>query len=339
MKERGVIVIGGHVQGLGVVRIFGRNQIQCFVLDNTSINIARHSRYCTKFIKFWPDQDFVKFLIDLCERYDLHDWLLIPTDDNYVKILSQNKNTLEEYYRVSVDNWDVIEKCYNKRFTYKLVHELGVFMPKTFFPDSYYDLESIDLDYPCIIKPAIMHKLYSQIRKKVLICNNKNELSFNYKKVLSYIPADEIIVQEIIPGDSSNQYSACFFFDRTKSLVRLLARRKRQYPIDFGSCTSFAETINDPCLIEVAEKILKNINYWGICEVEFKRDGRDGKYKFLEINPRTWKWHSISTVSGSPFLMSLYNYVYRGKPILNDEWVACSWKDLVIDTIVLIRLL
>lgn len=339
MKNKGVIVIGGHVQGLGVIRIFGKNQIPCFVLDVTSINIAKHSNYCTKFIKINPDQDFTQFLIELNKKHDLHDWLLIPTDDNYVSILSHNKKKLEEYYRVSVDEWDVIEKCYNKRLTYKIVHDLDVDMPKTYFPDSVEDLENVDVDYPCIIKPAVMHKLYSQIKKKVLVCNDKSNLISNYKKILTYIPADEIIVQEIIPGDSNNQYSACFFFDRNKPFVSLLARRKRQYPIDFGSCTSFAETIKDTNLLESAKKILTKINYWGICEVEFKKDERDGRYKFLEINPRTWKWHSISIKSDSPFLMSLYNTVYSNKSIVKNDWKDCCWKDTIIDTAVLFKLL
>src|SRR5659263_335660 len=336
MKDKGVIVIGGHVQGLGVIRIFGRKQIPCYVLDTTSINIAKYSKYCTKFIKFDQNQDFVHFLIEMCKKHDLNDWLLVPTDDNYVSILSNNKELLRKYYRVSVDDWNIIEKCYNKRITYQIVHELGLDMPKTYFPDSDKDLENIGVDYPCIIKPAVMHKLYGQIKKKVLVCNDKNELISNYKKVLSYIPADEVIVQEIIPGDSSNQYSACFFFNRTKPFVSLLARRKRQYPIDFGSCTSFAETIKDPGFIESAKKILSRINYWGICEVEFKKDVRDGKYKFLEINPRTWKWHSISTKSESPFLMSLYNYVYSNKPIVQNDWKVSCWKDLIIDTAVIL---
>ena len=339
MINRGVIVIGGHVQGLGVIRIFGKNKIPCFVLDSNNINIAKHSKHCTKFIKFDQDQDFIQFLIDLNKKYNLNDWLLIPTDDNYVSILSQNKQILEKYYRISVDDWDVTEKFYNKRITYQLTHDLNIDMPRTYFPNSIEDLNNIDIDYPCIIKPAVMHKLHSQIRKKILVCNNRNDLVAKYQKVLSYIPEDEVIIQEIIPGDSNNQYSACFFFDRTKPLVSLVARRKRQYPIDFGSCTTFAETIKDTNLLENAKKILSKVGYWGICEVEFKKDERDGKYKFLEVNPRTWKWHSISNKSESPFLMSLYNYLYFNKPIVKNDWNDCCWKDLVTDTAVIFIIL
>lgn len=337
--KKGIIVIGGHVQGLGIIRIFGRNEIPCYLLDSNSINIAKHSKYCSKFYKIDPKQDVISYLIKLNSKYNLKNWLLIPTDDNYVRILSQNKKLLENYYRVSVDDWEVIEKCYNKRITYRITQDLDVDMPKTYFPDNLEEIKKLNIDFPCIIKPAVMHKLYSQIQQKVLVCKNKGELIANYEKILRYIPPDEVIIQEIIPGESENQYSACFFYNRSESFVSLLARRKRQYPIDFGSCTTFAETVVNKSLIQSAQLILNKIRFWGICEVEFKKDERDGKYKFLEINPRTWKWHSIANKSNSPFLISLYNFIYSNNPIIKNDWSACAWKDLVTDSAVLFKLL
>ncbi|KKG18690.1 hypothetical protein EO98_06530 [Methanosarcina sp. 2.H.T.1A.6] len=337
--EKGVIVIGGHVQGLGIIRIFGRNGIRCYLLDSNSINIAKHSIYCSKFIEIDPEQEFTSFLIELNSKYNLNGWLLIPTDDNYVRILSQNKQLLEKYFRVSVDDWQVIEKCYNKRITYRIVQDMGIDMPITYFPNNLEEIKTLNVDFPCIIKPAIMHKLNSQIHQKVLVCKNREELITNYEKVLHYISADEVIIQEIIPGDSENQYSACFFYNRTEPFVSLLARRKRQYPMDFGKCTTFAETIFDESLLENAQLILNKINFWGLCEVEFKKDERDGKYKFLEINPRSWKWHSIANKSVSPFLISLYNFIYDGRPIFKNDWDKCCWKDLITDSFVTLILL
>jgi len=337
--NKGVIVIGGHVQGLGIIRIFGRNGIPCYLLDSNSINIAKHSKYCSKFIKLDPKKEFISYLMELNSKYNLKDWLLIPTDDNYVRILSQNKKLLESCYHVSVDDWEVIEKCYNKRMTYRITQDLSIDMPKTYFPDNFEEIKKLDIDFPCIIKPAVMHKLYSQIHQKVLVCKNREELIANYEKILHYISPDEVIVQEIIPGDNDHQYSACFFYNRTEPFVSLLARRKRQYPIDFGSCTTFAETVIDNSLLQSAQLILNKIHFWGICEVEFKKDVRDGMYKFLEINPRTWKWHSIANKSNSPFLISLYNSIYFHNPIVKNEWSACVWKDLITDSAVLFKLL
>ena len=48
MNTPGVIVLGGHVQALGIVRAYGKLGIQAVVVENTSKNISRHSKYCIK---------------------------------------------------------------------------------------------------------------------------------------------------------------------------------------------------------------------------------------------------------------------------------------------------
>ena len=198
-------------------------------------------------------------------------------------------------------------------------------------PNSIDELKCNKIEYPCIIKPAVMYTFYKKTRKKVYKCHNENELIDNYKKAIEVIPADEIIVQEIIPGDSENQYSTCFLYDGNSSLVSIAAKRKRQHPIEFGNATTFAETVHNPIIINQAKKILNKIGFRGLCEVEFKYDSRDGKYKFLEINPRTWKWHYISKASGSPFLMGLYNFLYFGKEVIKNKWPIVRWQHISTD--------
>ena len=181
---KGVVVIGGHVQGLGIIRIIGKNKIPCYLLDESPINIARHSKYCNRFIEIDQNNNFIEFLIRINKEFKLNDWLLIPTNDYYVKLLSQNKKSLEKYYKSSIDDWSVIKYFYYKRLTYARVESLEVDMPKTYFPDDLEDIEKIDLNFPCIIKPSVMHKLFSQIKKKVIVCNDKKELVENYYEIL-----------------------------------------------------------------------------------------------------------------------------------------------------------
>ena len=335
--KKGIIVLGGHVQGLGIIRIFGKNNISCILLDNNKINIARHSKYCNSFYKY--DEDcLLNFLLELGKSNKYTDWLLMPTNDLQVKTLSQNKKELEKYFKVSSDNWQNVETFYNKRITYKLAKDIGIDIPQTWFPNSISDVIELNLPFPCIIKPAVVQNFYKKAKKKVFVCNNKNELIDNYKKAVNIIHNNEIIVQEIIPGSSENQFSACFIFNRNKPLVQFVAKRKRQHPIDFGNATTYAETVNNNELLTIAEKILKQVKYNGICEVEFKFDERDRKYKFLEVNPRTWKWHAISEKSFSPFLMSLYNLIYNNKPTAKLTWSNAAFQHLTTDLPIIFEL-
>ena len=313
MAIKGAIILGGHIQALGIIRILGKSGVKSIVIDKTKKNIARHSIFCTLFIKA-GDEELCRALMDLGKEGPYYRWIIFPTNDYHVKLLSTNKKDLERYFIVSTDCWDVIEGFYNKRYTYKLAEQAGIRYPKTWFPESESDLLHIKTDYPCIIKPAVMHNFYSKVKKKVLVCRDYSELISHYRKAIDIIPANEIIVQEIIPGAGENQFSACMLFLKGKVYCSLTACRMRQHPIDFGHATTYAETVKIPQLVDYAVSILLKANYNGICEVEFKKDDRDGLYKFLEVNPRTWKWHSIANKADMPFLTLYYDYL-TGKNI------------------------
>ena len=152
-------------------------------------------------------------------------------------------------------------------------------------------------------------------------------------------PGARLLIQEIIEGPSTNQFSACFLFLNGRSYVHLIACRMRQHPIDFGNATTYAETVRIPELKGYAEKILQFADYNGLCEVEFKKDDRDGQYKFLEVNPRTWKWHSIANKTGTPFLNYYYRYL-QGREIQPVEGYSdASFVHGLTDIPIRIRLL
>jgi predicted ATP-grasp superfamily ATP-dependent carboligase len=329
-NQIGIIIIGGHVQGLGIARIYGEMGLPSIVLDDNRYNIARHSKYVKKYI-FYQKYNLLSKLIHLGKSGKYANWLVMPTNDYHIMVISKNKADLEQYFKVSSDKWEIIDKFYNKRITYRLTEKIGIDYPRTWMPDTEEDLKKIDCIYPCIIKPAVMHNMYSVIKKKVLVCNDFNELVENYRKVLTIIPPEEVLVQDIIPGSNENQYSACFTFYNGEPYVSLVARRKRQHPLDFGNATTFAETLENDELVESAKKLLKEADYSGVCEVEFKQDDRDGKFKFLEVNPRTWKWHVIAKKSKSPFLKSMFHKLYNLEPVIKNDWSQAYFKHVLTD--------
>ena len=306
-------------------------------MDTTRINLTRHSKYCTQFICY-KKGGLIEELLILGKDGKYQDWLLLPTNDAEVEILGKNKDELSKYFKISTANFDILKYFFNKRLTYKLAQELHIDIPETWMPDNFRELEKMNIQFPCIIKPAVMHTFYNKTKKKVFVCNNFKELIENYNSAIRLIPSEEVIVQDIIPGDSENQYSVCFMFDGTIPLVTLGARRARQHPPDFGNATTFAETVYIPEIIASAVKILAAVNYSGVCEVEFKFDKRDNKYKFLEVNPRTWKWHSIAEKSGSPILMSLFHFTYNLTPIIKNTYEKAFFRHLMTDIPTLIQM-
>src|SRR5262249_11213030 len=109
----------------------------------------------------------------------------------------------------------------------------------------------------------------------------------------------------------------------------LAARRKRQFPMDFGRASTFVETVDDSECAQVAARLLLALRYTGIVEVEFKRDPRDGKLKLLDMNPRVWGWHSLCGCAAVDYsyllwLLTIGEPVPATKAIAGLRWVRMS---------------
>jgi predicted ATP-grasp superfamily ATP-dependent carboligase len=331
----GAIVIGGHVQGYGILRILGEKGIPCVVIDSQARNIARHSKYCRAFYQCSIDElDGRLEAFQRKNRY--HGWVLFPTDDLCLRYMSQNKARLSKHFKVAADDWDKTSVFFDKCRSYPVAESCGVPVPKTLYPqDRVVSTENLhDLMYPCIIKPAVMKEFYPLYKKKVLVCNSIEELISLFREVSGTIPPERLMIQEIIPGNSENQYSVGLFFHEGATVNYLIARRRRQHPPDFGNATTYAETVDLPILLDYAKRILREVDYSGVCEVEFKYDQRDGRYKFLEVNPRLWKWHLIAKQANVPVVTSYFSYLTNGRTLETTRYENAAWKDDLTDAAV-----
>ena len=136
--------------------------------------------------------------------------------------------------------------------------------------------------------------------------NTTAELHELYDRAAAQIAPEEILLQEIIPGDGSEQYSYCAFARNGRPHSTVTARRIRQHPREFGRAATYVETIEAPQIEELSERFLRAIEYHGLIEVEYKRDPRDGKFKLLDVNARAWGFHGIGPACGIDFSYLLF---------------------------------
>jgi len=127
-----------------------------------------------------------------------------------------------------------------------------------------------------------------------------------FQKASQLMPSDEIMVQELIPGGGRQQFSYCAFFRDGQAVGKMVVRRRRQHPIQFGRASTYVETLDVPVLEEFSERFLRAIDYYGLVELEYKLDPRDSQYKLLDVNARTWGYHSLGAQAGVDFSYMLY---------------------------------
>ncbi len=306
--EHGAVIIGGDFQGLGIARNLAHAGIPVIIVD-PDFCIGRFSRSVRKYYKspaLTDPEAFVSFLERLAIDEKLTGWVIYPTSDRAVFVLSQFRSQLSKYYLIPTPDWEITKFAYDKKLTCRLAQQANVPTPDTFFPKDVEQLRELNLDFPVILKPTIKENFFPFTKLKALKANNHEELIRGYKYMNSIVDASEIMIQKFISGGPSNLYSFCSLFTGGTVKGKLIAKRQRQHPMEFGNATTFAYTCEIPEIEEFSIRLLKEMEYHGLSEVEFMYDQKDGKFKLLEINPRTWGWHSLGAAAGVNFSLLLF---------------------------------
>jgi predicted ATP-grasp superfamily ATP-dependent carboligase len=324
----GAIIIEGHVQGLSNTRALGEQGIPVWVIDKTNC-IAQYSKYCKKFIKC-PDfqaEEFTPFLIELAIKENIKDWLLIPSNDHAVVAIAKNKEILSDFYRFVVSDLSIIEKIYDKGNLLAVAKKVNVPFPKTQFFHSSDEVLSTDIKFPVLTKGRTGLTFYKSLKKKAFLANNAEELKEQLKLISGKIPLNQTFTQELIPFDGKNKtISFTGFCVEGEIKTHWSGVKLREHPIQFGTAT-FTQSVSVKELFDQSTKILSELNYSGICEVEFLFDPRDKQHKLIEINARSWLWVGLAKKCGVNYAKILYDFV-NNKPIdypksykLGEYWI------------------
>jgi len=305
----GAVVVGGDYQGLGIVRSLGRHGIPVCVVDD-ELSISRFSRYCTRFVRsasLKDERKAVSALVGIGEKLDLQGWIIYPTREELVAGFSRYREELSRVFRVPTPEWSCVRWAWDKRNTYNLARELGIPTPATHYPRSIDQLAELDgLTPPFAIKPAIKEHFIYATKAKAWCANSHAELRTLFQKASELVGSGEVMVQELIPGGGAQQFAYCAFFRKGEAVGKMVVRRRRQHPLQFGRASTYVETVDIPLLEELSERFLHAIDYYGLVELEYKLDPRDSQYKLLDVNARTWGYHSIGPRSGVDFSYMLY---------------------------------
>jgi D-aspartate ligase len=301
-SDRGALVIGGDYRGLGVVRSLGRRGVQVWVAQHDD-HLAGLSRYAGRRLRWSVDSDAAQTdrLLRLAEEHALKGWVLFPTDDRVAAVISRNHAALEPCYRLTTSPWERYSIAQDKRLTYARAEALGIGVPSTWYTQSVEEVAALDLEYPVILKPASGELDNPLTKVKVWRIDDRASLLRRYSEAADFLRQGHVMIQEIVPGDGKCQLAfaaACLDGD---ARVFLAARRTRQMPMDFGRASTFVETIDDPEVIEQGLRLVADLHLTGLVEVEFKRDLRTGQLKVLDVNARSWGWHSLGRPAGADF--------------------------------------
>ena len=354
-----VVVASVYQTGLNLMRDLLRRGVRTVGIDCDETHEGFSSNYGKSYLCPNPDDDpegWVAFMIELSRSLGTKP-VIIPAADIFVSALGRHVEALKGYYTFSLESIAVQAALATKEQQYALARKFGLPIPRTDYIESRSDMEQFAATarFPCLIKPrherewAVLPEGNRLRGFKLVTAETADELVDAYSWTEAYQP--EVVAQEIIAGGDDAKYCYLSVYGRgSRRLGYCVVHELRASAVLFGS-GSLVEPIVDSEIADICDTFLRGIGYVGICEIEVKRDTRDGAMRLIEANPRFsvtadaalyagvdigWL-HYLDLIGKNPEFMGANNLgfrhvvLWRDLPVLR-HYVAqhiLSWREII----------
>jgi predicted ATP-grasp superfamily ATP-dependent carboligase len=332
------IVLGGGINGLGIIRNLGREGITVYcVLERP--DPAAYSRYCRKSFLvsgFTQRADSVRSFLSTFPGASFSSRpVVFSTNDRTTLILSDLRDQMEDRYNFVTPDKQTAETLVVKSKFYESLVENRIEHPRVIAAGPRSDLTHVgeELGYPILVRPCISQNFVEVFGKKGFVANCESDLLMYYQQAAKHNL--DIVFQEIIPGPATNVFGIAGYFDGNAHPLALFGyHRLREWPPMIGS-NSLIESVPLRKLRDVKDvtlEYLTNLGYHGIMEAEFKLDPRDGIYKLLEVNARSWWQNSFPTRCGLNIILNAYLDSIGERTSYSEDYVAgIKWINFLED--------
>lgn len=313
MKESTVpvVVVGGSLNGLGVVRSLSSGGMPITVVESTRRCPAAWSKHC-RFVSVpsLEGRDLVDGLKKIATEMGQKP-VLILTDDRAVETVSKFRDELSEDFLFHMPSADRVDQLADKTLFHSLAEQAGLPVPRSTIISNSSDIEKLtNLTFPVVIKPAnkslaLNGQVAGTSRAETLEIGR--ELA---KEMLAQ--AGSLIAQEWIVGPDTEIYFTLFVCDANSQLTALFSGRKVVCnPPNVGNtavCVSADEHADE--LKAHTEKFISLVRYQGIGSMEYKRDTRTGRFTIVEPTVGRTDWQEeIATLCGVNIPLIAYQSV------------------------------
>jgi D-aspartate ligase len=291
------VVVGGDLNGLGVVRSLAHGRMPVYVLDPDRDCPAARSRHG----KFVPvpaleGPGLIVALKALAARLDDRPVLILASAE-CVATISAQRGEIEPLYRISLPPANVVKVLTDRALFQAFAEREGLEVPRTVSISAATDLAALEeLTPPLVIKPA--HRTAASAGRTVRAQTIEEAQAAGAAMLTS---ATRLMVQEWIDGPDTEIYFTLFTCDARGHLAGLFAGRTLvRDPPATGSavvCVAAPEVANE--LARQTRHFAARVGYQGLGSLTFKRDAHTGRFLMLEPTVgRTDRQEEIATLCG-----------------------------------------
>lgn len=330
-----VVIKLDSISGLSIARILSGHKIPVIGIADDPGHFSCRTNSCEDIIHSdTSGGELLETLLRLAPKFPVKPVLFMCSDES-VRVLSDNRERLGEFYSFVIPDADVLDLYMNKQNFYRYALDSDFPIPATFYPTDKPDLEEVinrDL-FPYIVKPVNKTRnWFKYFKNKAVTVKNRQELCDVFEK--SSRTGENIIVQEWINGSDSDLYSCIFYYDRNNNKsITFTSRKLRQWYIENGDASLAEECRNDDVL-NITLDLLSRVKFSGIGSVEFKLDNSTGRYFIIEPNiGRPVSRIGLVEASGVPIIYAMYRDA-SGSPLPADtvqRYAGMKWIAVYLD--------
>lgn len=281
-SQKIALVMDGYINGIGVCRSLLRDNsiiILCLTHGTSPVRFLNSRIICTD-----PGEDMTSCLDQingLAEKV-----IVYPCSDKNLNYLILNKDKFPNF-SIPFSQRDILEKSAQ----FDLCNKSGVLLPDTVVVAKETEMDNLaSLSYPLMIKPSRAHK---KLFKAEIVNDDKERDQLILRCVEQKIDA---MVSEYIPGGDENLITFGGYAYKGEILSSFTGRKRSQRPHSRG-VACLAESLVIEGMSEASQKFITACNYTGIFQIEYKKHAENGKFYFIEFNPRNWLWSFVATLS------------------------------------------
>lgn len=258
--------------------------------------------------------------------------ILIPCSDSYMEYVVKNQDLLSGLFLNKFISYNLLksfitkDKFYNLCDKYKLRYPKSVIIKES---DRLDILKKINFKYPLILKPnnsnssEYLHAEFPN-KKKVFLINSETELIQTVNNINKSNYKDNLIVQEFIKGDDTNNL-VINAYSSTDGKVRMMGIGRpvleEYHPKVLGNYAAIISEVGYKEVMNDVKKFLENIKYVGFSNFDFKYNEIDKKYYCFEINYRQGRSSYFLNECGVNLI-----------ELLTDDLVYKKRKDIIYPT-------
>jgi predicted ATP-grasp superfamily ATP-dependent carboligase len=244
-----------------------------------------------------PESDSQRFLNRLLEIGATDPGqILLPTSDETAWLYTLNAALLKKHFCVYQPSIDTMRRILDKKVFAEAAVNAGLIPLPSWELSDPDDLAALapTLPYPILIKPRThVHRLRND---KGVVVHSSSELIHHYQRFVDrehvraadnpLLPnAGLPILQQFVSTANQGVYSISGFIDQTGELFVTRCSVKvfqRSQPVGVGIC--FESLPSDPALSSAVRRLCRELDYFGVFEVEFIRF--DEQWAVIDFNPR-----------------------------------------------------